>query len=694
MSDATNLSYAARLAAGAFERGAANAAACQTLLVSLYDNQDALGLALPEPVERVLAAKHRTNGQVRQVLARHRKDLVAALREIAETGDGREEDALARNLRWLARDLGLDRSDRLILEAAFRYLESYVFEDIVDALTIAQRGVPRKLAFLLGLGRKEIESRLGPNAALADSGLVTVNLSGRYLVSADGGNGDCLVIHYLARRHLGSNFDRPEALRDALFGTALRAGLALGDFGHLGQDADFARRVLTGAASHGEEGVNILLYGPPGTGKTELCKTLAAESGLTLFAAGESGRHGGELRREDRLRNLCLLQRLAARRARTVLLFDEMEDLQPGNYGPFGGSATRSKVFLNRLLETNPVPVLWTANDIARFDPAMLRRMTLVIEMKTPGAGARRRLWRQLAERSGVTGNDGELGRLAEDLDVAPALAANALRAAELGGGGLGEAERAARALIKAVKGGCALPPARAREAAFDPRLARADLDLRDLTERVAAPGAPRAFSLCLAGPPGTGKSAYARHLAEAMGLRVMKKRVSDLISKWLGESEKAIARAFEEAREEKAVLIFDEADALLTERAGALRSWEVSQVAEMLTWMEVHPLPFCCTTNLMERLDRASLRRFTFKVTFRALAREQVALAFELFFGLEAPPHVLALDNLTPGDFATVRNKARILGRDGDAVALAAMLGEEAAAKPGHRPPIGFAAG
>ena len=48
---------------------------------------------------------------------------------------------------------------------------------------------------------------------------------------------------------------------------------------------------------------------------------------------------------------------------------------------------------------------------------------------------------------------------------------------------------------------------------------------------------------------------------------------------------------------------IFDEADSFLQDRSRAMRSWEISSVNEMLTWMENHPYPFVCTTNLMETL-------------------------------------------------------------------------------------------
>ena len=110
---------------------------------------------------------------------------------------------------------------------------------------------------------------------------------------------------------------------------------------------------------------------------------------------------------------------------------------------------------------------------------------------------------------------------------------------------------------------------------------------LEGLVERLGRPQTPRNWSLCLHGAPGTGKSLFARHLADRLGLPVMQKRASDLLSMWVGESEKEIANAFAAARTQGAMLAIDEADSLLADRRGAVRSWEVTQVNEMLTWME-----------------------------------------------------------------------------------------------------------
>ena len=140
-------------------------------------------------------------------------------------------------------------------------------------------------------------------------------------------------------------------------------------------------------------------------------------------------------------------------------------------------------------------------------------------------------------------------------------------------------------------------------------------------------------------------------------------------------------------------VLIFDEADTFLQDRTLAVRSWEISSVNEMLTWMENHPYPFICTTNLMDTLDPASLRRFSFKVKYDYLTTSQVGQAFNYFLGLKVNEKEEAnLTQLTPGDFALIKNKAEILGKGKDIAALKALLETEQQLKQKRGgPTIGF---
>ena len=103
-------------------------------------------------------------------------------------------------------------------------------------------------------------------------------------------------------------------------------------------------------------------------------------------------------------------------------------------------------------------------------------------------------------------------------------------------------------------------------------------------------------------------------HLAEVLDRPLMLKRASDLQSKWLGEAEQNMARMFRDATTDGAVLLLDEADTFLRDRRGAEKSWEVSQVNEMLTQLETFHGVFIASTNLMESLDQAALRRFELK--------------------------------------------------------------------------------
>ena len=156
-------------------------------------------------------------------------------------------------------------------------------------------------------------------------------------------------------------------------------------------------------------------------------------------------------------------------------------------------------------------------------------------------------------------------------------------------------------------------------------------------------------------------------------------------------EEASALATWVADARDAGAFLVFDEADSMLADRRFARRSWEVSQVNEMLTWMESHPLPFACTTNFGEHLDPATLRRFVFKIRLGYLAPAQAEAAFRGYFALTPPAELSALTALTLGDFAVVRRKAEILDRMHEPEALTTMLRDECEAKPSRPRAIGF---
>lgn len=148
----------------------------------------------------------------------------------------------------------------------------------------------------------------------------------------------------------------------------------------------------------------------------------------------------------------------------------------------------------------------------------------------------------------------------------------------------------------------------------YDPALLHVDADLATLADGLAR---VRSGRLCLYGPPGTGKTAYGRWLAERLDMPLILCSASELMSKWNGESEKNIAAAFRRAERENGLLLIDEVDSFLQNRANARQPWEVTMVNEMLTRMESFSGVFIASTNLMDGIDPAALRRFDLKIRF-----------------------------------------------------------------------------
>jgi SpoVK/Ycf46/Vps4 family AAA+-type ATPase len=235
----------------------------------------------------------------------------------------------------------------------------------------------------------------------------------------------------------------------------------------------------------------------------------------------------------------------------------------------------------------------------------------------------------------------------------------------------------------------------------------RYDLGLVNTESRFPVPRIVEALrrkgfgTLCFHGPPGTGKTALAEHIARSLDRPLLVKQASDLMSKFVGETEQNMAAMFRDAETEKAVLLLDEADSFLQDRRGAQRTYEVTEVNEMLQGMERFAGIFICTTNLMDRIDQAALRRFAFKIRFMPLTAAQREKMFvtEALAGdaSRLAPDLAArlakLEQLCPGDFAAVKRQGDILATQLSPQEFLEQLEAEHRIKPEVREarPIGF---
>ncbi|HEX5738106.1 MAG TPA: ATP-binding protein, partial [Hydrogenophaga sp.] len=497
-----------------------------------------------------------------------------------------------------------------------------------------------------------------------------------------------LMREYRTQSELMAVFTRPAA------------GSALGvrDFEYVGEDVRLLCGLLREAVARREPGVNVLLYGPPGTGKTELARVVAHEAGLELFEVEYADRDGNALSGRDRYRSLQIAQVFLKGTAHSALLFDEVEDVFP----PISSEAAQimaraehvasshtgsvsGKAWVNQILESNAVPTLWVTNRIEQIDPAFRRRFAYHLELKSPPPGAREQLVRKTLEGTAVS--DELVARLTERKGLTPAQIRTAVRFAELAASpGKAGARRSAKGASKAAPllddlierqlRNADLALGRRPDLVQRPSVTQYSLDMLNVESRYELARIITALKtrghgcLCFHGAPGTGKTALAEHLAQQLERPLMVRRASDLVSKFVGETEQQMAAMFREAESEKAVLLLDEADSFLQDRRGAQRTYEVTEVNEMLQGMERFAGIFICTTNLMDAIDQAALRRFTFKIKFKPLTHEQR----ERMFVVEAlngdatrldetlAARLLKLDQLCPGDFAAVKRQVEIL--------------------------------
>ena len=219
-------------------------------------------------------------------------------------------------------------------------------------------------------------------------------------------------------------------------------------------------------------------------------------------------------------------------------------------------------------------------------------------------------------------------------------------------------------------------------DTAFEFKLVNADLNLIELTEKLKEKGQGKPFSMIIYGPPGTGKSYYLRYLADQLGIDTIEMTAASLLSKWIGDTEHNIVNMFREAENRKAMIIIDEIEALICSRENEDKAFRVQMVNTFLTELDAVKYPFACTTNYIDKVDKAALRRFVFKTKFDYLTKEQNDWAFKTFFKFDPPDELKRVGGLTNGDYSSVKKRAIILDKMNDCDAIMDMLKEEAKRK------------
>ncbi len=421
--------------------------------------------------------------------------------------------------------------------------------------------------------------------------------------------------------------------------------------------------------------VHLLFYGEPGSGKTSLARTLAAELKVKGFAVASRLNDNDDNRRCS----LAACTHMASRIPGAFVLVDEAERLLETD--TFLGQQPKDKAWLNDFLEHPGRKIIWITNKIGHIDQAVRRRFTYSVHFGRIDQNKRRSMWRRVLERHHVAArlDAGVVEDLAREFDVPIGV----MNTAVVQSKALHREKKAFTGAIRLVldaymrlRNNGNPVPALPKKALYNPDAVSLREDVHGLLERCRRLDGrmKRAFSpeelparcgnMLFSGPPGTGKTALARHIAEELGRQCLIRRACDLLGMYVGESEKQVAEAFAEAENTGAVLIIDEVDSFIYTREASQHTWETRLVNQFLTSLEEFR-GFCiCTTNRPGELDKAALRRFSSKVEFRYSGRDQVralyATLLEPLVGSSLPEALTAeldaLRRLTPGDFHAVR--------------------------------------
>ena len=392
----------------------------------------------------------------------------------------------------------------------------------------------------------------------------------------------------------------------------------------------------------------VLLYGPPGTGKTLIAKAVANESGANFFSiAGPEimSKYYGES--EQRLREIF---DDAQKAAPSIIFIDEIDSIAPKR-GEVTGEVERRVVaqllaMMDGLKERGAVVVIGATNREEAIDPALRRpgRFDREIEIGVPDRSDRIEIL-QIHVQNMPLADDINLESLADRMhgfvgaDVNALCKEAAMRALrrympdlttedEIPPGIIEQMQVRREDFEEALK---EIEPSSMREVLVElPAVSWSDLGglgslKQELIEAIEWPlKSPEKFrqmgvrppkGVLLYGPPGTGKTMIAQAVANETAANFISVRGHQMLSKWMGESEKAIREIFRKARQvSPAIIFFDELDSIApmrgTDEGSHVMERVVNQLLSELDGLEaLKDVVVIAATNRPDILDPALLR-------------------------------------------------------------------------------------
>jgi len=437
---------------------------------------------------------------------------------------------------------------------------------------------------------------------------------------------------------------------------------------------------------------NILLYGVAGTGKTEFARSIVSSINKDIMFM-KYGSNKDELRTNalvhplERLRALGIINKLLTD-DEGILIVDEADFLLNTKEDKNSFRVTADKGYLNQFLDNSHLKTIWISNEVGSMEESTLRRFSYSLRFKAFTEKERLNIWNTILK-------DHPQKQIFSD-----SLVTTLANEYKVNAGGIASALSTMTAYLSANKNNNANFETTIKDVLqhheelingilvkdetnsnvhinenYDLSALNLDRDVSQFLKTINSfipylkdgKNQQLSFNALFYGPSGTGKSEFVKYIATMISLPLIIKRYSDLESPYVGEAEKNIKNSFEEAQRKPSILFIDEADSFFTKRETALRSWEISRTNEFLTQMENHIGILICCTNLLPNLDKAVMRRFTWKIEFKPLTPEAKIILYTKYFNYDNKSlsdnqilRIKNISNLTPGDIKAVWQRYR----------------------------------
>ena len=515
------------------------------------------------------------------------------------------------------------------------------------------------LADILGIAQKSLNSLLRSNQKLKSFGFI--DNDGDYNTALN----DCI-----SEQSIEPYFS------DLLKPLDCSAAYSLESFSMKKDSVEICTELLNGTNP-----VSILFYGKPGSGKTELAKTVCKNSGKNIYIFKNEAETESEDKGDVFRRLVCLL---SMERSDSIIIVDEADSiLKTLDFSFFGKTPSKKKGTVNKMIENCRNKVIYIINHQSQIDESTRRRFTFSIRFESMPKTMMKSIATQRIDPLDITDNaKTELVLMLDKYHLTGQSVDNIVKTIDAM-----ECKDEKTLLKKAeivMKENSLLLNGQKKKmrnkvkAEYDPRVLNASIDPLKIVNMVqnAAKYAENNKStengirMLFYGLSGTGKTELARYISEQLGKEIILRRPSDILSKWVGEDEQNIRDAFEEAEQNDAILLFDEADTFFYDRNQAQHSWERSLVNEFLTQMEEFSGILICTTNLRNIMDPAMQRRFHILVEFKPMKFDGIKIMLEKYFPTfhlsnKEIEELEDCESVTPGDFGSLSSRIRFMNPD-----------------------------